>query len=81
MKYNNYPGIVATLTRIINKNIGVRKSAILVKDNLHELGLDQLDVVNLILAVEKEYKIIIPDDVPVESVTDLARFVHAQAAA
>lgn len=81
MKYTNYPHIVASLTRIINKNIGVRKSAILAKDSLQELGLDQLDVVNLILAVEKEFKIIIPDDVPVESVTDLARFVHAQAAA
>lgn len=80
MQYS-YPTIVATLTGIISKTKGVKKSAILVKDNLQELGLDQLDVVNLILAVEKEYQITIPDDVPVESVTDLARFVHTQAAA
>ena len=78
---HSYPTIVATLTGIISKTKGVKKSAILVKDNLQELGLDQLDVVNLILAIENEYQITIPDDVPVESVTDLARFVHTQAAA
>lgn len=80
MQYS-YPSIVATVTGMISRTKGVRKASILVKDNLQELGLDQLDVVNLILAVEKEYQIVIPDDVPVESVTDLARFVYAQAAA
>ncbi len=76
-----YPTIVATLTGIISKTKGVHKSAILVKDNLQELGLDQLDVVNLILEVEKKYHITIPDHVPVETVTGLARFVYTQAAA
>lgn len=76
-----YPKIVATLTGIISKTKGVNKSAVLVKDNLQELGLDQLDVVNLILQVEKKYHITIPDEVPVETVTGLARFVYSQAAA
>jgi acyl carrier protein len=78
---HTYPTIVATVTRIISKNKGVRKSAILVKDNLRELGLDQLDVVDLILEVEKKYHITIPDEVPVETVTDIVRFVHTHAAA
>ncbi|WP_224994436.1 phosphopantetheine-binding protein [Cesiribacter sp. SM1] len=80
MEYT-YPTIVATVTRMISKNKGVRKSAILVKDNLRELGLDQLDVVDLILEVEKKYHITIPDEVPVETVTDIARFVYTHAAA
>ncbi|AHM60302.1 ATPase [Flammeovirgaceae bacterium 311] len=78
---NTYPTIVAAVTGIISKNKGVKRSAILVKDNLKELGLDQLDVVDLILAVEKKYHITIPDEVPVETVTDLARFVYTHAAA
>ena len=80
MQYS-YLTIVDTLTGIISKNKGVRKSAVLVRDSLKELGLDQLDVVDLILEVEREYHITIPDEVPVETVTDLARFVYTHTAA
>ena len=80
MQYS-YLTIVDTVTGIISKNKGVRKSAVLDRDSLKELGLDQLDVVDLILEVEREYHITIPDEVPVETVTDLARFVHSHTAA
>ncbi|UOR04406.1 acyl carrier protein [Hymenobacter aerilatus] len=41
----------------------------------HELGLDQLDVVNIILALEQSFHIVIPDEVPLTTVSDFVTYV------
>lgn len=60
---------------------GFKSNTVLEKDNLQALGLDQLDLVNLILAVEKKYPITIPREVKLETVSDLVPYVCTQNAA
>lgn len=40
-----------------------------------QLGFDQLDLVELILEVEKLYKIVIPDEVPLDTINDFTDFI------
>lgn len=77
----SYSHIITTVTRIISKSKGLNYTTVLEKDNLQALGLDQLDLVNLILAVEKKYHITIPDEVPLNTVTELVHYISAQNAA
>lgn len=77
----SYSSIESTVTYIISKNTGINRAVVLEKDNLQALGLDQVDLVNLILAVEKKYRITIPDEVRLEKVSDLVHYVFAQNAA
>ena len=46
----------------------------------HELGLDSLDVVNIILALEQSFHITIPDEVPLATVSDFVTYVAEHAA-
>jgi len=41
----------------------------------HELGLDSLDVVDIILALEQSFHIVIPDEVPLTTVGDFVAYV------
>ncbi len=77
----SYSSIEAAVTRFISKNTGIKTSAVLERNNLQAFGLDQVDLVNLILAVEKKYHIYIPDEVPLETVTDLVHYVYSKNAA
>ncbi len=46
----------------------------------HELHFDLVDVVDIVLAVESHFQITIPDEVPLDTVGDLLRYVrHHQA--
>ena len=45
-------------------------------NDLTELGFDILDVVEIILKLEKKYDLTIPDDVPVYSVDDFVDFIY-----
>ncbi|WP_299826516.1 phosphopantetheine-binding protein [uncultured Pontibacter sp.] len=45
-------------------------------NDLTELGFDILDVVEIILKLEKKYKLTIPDDVPVYSVDDFVDYIY-----
>ncbi len=45
---------------------------------LNKLGLDLLDVVELILEVEKRYQVFIPDEVPLFSIQDFVLFINQQ---
>jgi acyl carrier protein len=48
---------------------------------VHELHFDLVDVVDIILAVESRFQLTIPDEVPLDTVGDLLRYVrHYQAA-
>ncbi|WP_114784331.1 phosphopantetheine-binding protein [Botryobacter ruber] len=45
-------------------------------NNLIDLDFDLLDVVEIILKLEKKYNLTIPDDVPVYSVDDFVNFIY-----
>lgn len=45
-------------------------------NDLTELGFDILDVVEIILKLEKKFDLVIPDDVPVYSVDDFVDFIY-----
>ncbi|WP_246000843.1 acyl carrier protein [Pontibacter diazotrophicus] len=42
---------------------------------LWEYDIDIVDVVDIILAVEKKYSIVIPDEVPVYTIDDFVNYV------
>lgn len=77
----SYSSVESVVTRIVSRYTGITSSKVLENNNLQALGLDQLDLFNLILAVEKIYKITIPDEVPLETITDLAHYVYEHKAA
>ncbi|WP_242917652.1 acyl carrier protein [Pontibacter liquoris] len=45
--------------------------------DLDELGFDNLDVVDIILALEKTYQLTIPDEVPVYKVDDFVNYIYS----
>ncbi len=66
---NEVVKIITSVTKI-NPNLLLR-----VRD-LTQLGLDIIDVVDIILKVEKTYKLTIPDEVPVYTVDDFVNYVY-----
>ena len=43
---------------------------------LWENGMDIVDVVDIILAVEKKFDVVIPDEIPVYSIDDLVNYLQ-----
>jgi len=77
------PAIAHEVMRIIARNKRVAPERLRPRTRLHEeLHLDDLDVVNVILAVEKRFHVTIPDEVPLMTVGDFVEFVvnHRMAA-
>ncbi|MFD3001536.1 acyl carrier protein [Pontibacter toksunensis] len=64
--------IIKTVTKVQDED------RLLQVRDLTKLGLDILDVVDIILEVEKIYNLTIPDEVPVYSVDDFVRYVYSQ---
>lgn len=68
---NEVVNIIASVTNINpNRLLQVR--------DLTSLGLDIVDVVDIILEVEKTYKLTIPDEVPVYTLDDFVNYVSTQ---
>ena len=68
--------------RIISKRkaikaVRLRRTASLARD----LRFDTVDVVDIILELERNFHIIVPDEVPFNTVGDFVRYVTAHAAA
>ena len=73
------PNVQAIQTEVMNIITSVTKikATQLQKDHdLARLGLDILDVVDIILEVEKTYQLTIPDEVPVYTVDDFVNYVY-----
>lgn len=76
---NIIPDIQAIHNEVMNIITSVTnlKTTELQKDqDLARLGLDILDVVDIILEVEKTYQLTIPDEVPVYTVDDFVNYVY-----
>lgn len=75
-----YPtsSIETEVIKIISKTKEIRPSRLRSSANLsREFGFDTVDVVDIILELEKNFKIIIPDEVPLTTVGDFINYVSA----
>ncbi|WP_400192472.1 acyl carrier protein [Hymenobacter sp. B81] len=62
--------------RIISKRKAIKPQRLRVSSNLsRELGFDTVDVVDIILELERRFHITIPDEVPLNTVRDFVRYV------
>lgn len=68
--------------RIISKRKAIRASRVRKTASLaHDLRFDTVDVVDIILELERNFSITIPDEVPLYTVGDFVRYVRDHAAA
>lgn len=68
--------------RIISKRKAIRASRVRKTASLaRDLRFETLDVVDIILALENQFHITIPDEVPLNTVGDFVRYVRDHAAA
>ena len=72
----NNKAIEQEVIRIISKTTKVKPSRLQADASLEQkLGFDTLDVVDIILALEKSFQIVIPDEVPINTVGDFVTYV------
>ena len=64
--------------KIISKTKEIKPSRLRTSANLsREFGFDTVDLVDIILELEKNFKIIIPDEVPLTTVGDFVNYVSS----
>ena len=67
--------------RIISKRKAIKPTRLRIGSNLsRELGFDTVDVVDIILELERSFKITIPDEVPLSTVGDFVSYVASHTA-
>ena len=76
MHPRSVPAIAHEVMRIIVRRKRVRPDRIRPRTRLlEELHFDAIDVVDVILDVEKRFHLIIPDEVPLKTVGDFVKYV------
>lgn len=65
------------IARLVFQHTGIKTSRLLTK-TFDQLNLDLIDLLEIILLVEKKYQLIIPDEVPLNSIADFAYFIQAK---
>jgi acyl carrier protein len=63
------------IAELISTKKGIRKSRLLKHVTFNQFGFDTLDLVDLILEVEKVYNVIIPDEIPLNNIDDFVDFI------
>ena len=58
--------ITKRVKKILSKQLGIDEQKISEETNIHDLGADSLDKVEIILAVEKEFAIKVPKEISVK---------------
>jgi acyl carrier protein len=72
--------IAQQVLHIIRRRKAIRSGRLRLRSSLtQELGFDTVDIVDIILEVERRFSITIPDEVPLIHVNDFVRFVTAHA--
>lgn len=67
------------IVKIISKKKVISPSRLRANSNLsHDFGFDTGDLVDIILELEKNFQIVIPDEVPINTVGDFVNFVTRQ---
>ncbi|SMB86008.1 conserved hypothetical protein [Hymenobacter roseosalivarius DSM 11622] len=74
---NSVPSTIEQqVLRIISKRKAIKPTRLRIGSNLsRELGFDTVDVVDIILELERSFKITIPDEVPLSTVGDFVSYV------
>ncbi|MCC9166453.1 acyl carrier protein [Pontibacter harenae] len=68
------------VVRIISKTKKIQPARLQPDSNLEKsFGFDTVDVVDIIIELEKNFHIIIPDEVPINTVGDFVDYVSAHA--
>lgn len=75
----DYNAIQATILKIISTKTGIKDPALLSRTNLNMLGLDTLDLVEVIHDLEKRYNIEIPDEVQLNTADDFVNYLCMKA--
>ncbi len=76
--------LVERVNLIITDQLGVEKDALSAEANLlDDLGADSLDVVELVMALEEEFGIEVPDDdvENIRTIGDIVQYLEARASA
>lgn len=74
---NHYNNIKATVLKIIRKKTGIKDPDLInTNSEFNKLGLDNVDIVDMILEVEKKYHVIIPDEVPLNTPNDFVNYIN-----
>ncbi len=63
------------VARLISRQKGARLRNTSHLNDLRKFGFDTLDLVEVILEVEKAYGITIPDELPLNSIDDFVQFI------
>jgi len=77
MKAYATPDIEHQVINIISKTKEIRPARLRASANLTQFGFDTVDVVDIILELEKNFKIVIPDEVPLTTVGDFVNYVSS----
>ncbi|MBC3539365.1 acyl carrier protein [Rufibacter sp. H-1] len=73
------PSVSQKVLHIISQVSEIKPSRLKTSSHLNkEFSLDNLDVVNIIWELEKSFKIVIPDEVPLNTVGDFVEIVSTQ---
>lgn len=72
------PTTLERVTAIISEYLGVKQDSIGARTNLiDDLGCDSLDEVEIVLELESEFDIRIPDETPRATVGDIVRYIDS----
>jgi acyl carrier protein len=77
-------GLEERVTEIIVEQLGVSKDEVVPEASfIDDLGADSLDIVELVMAMEEEFDIEIPDDdaEKIQTISDAISYVRGRAAA
>jgi acyl carrier protein len=78
MKTQPAPNIESQVIKIISKTKEIRPARLHPSANLsREFGFDTVDVVDIILELERNFQIVIPDEVPLNTVGDFVDYVSS----
>lgn len=79
MKTHATSGIESAVIDIISKTKEIRPARLRPSANLsREFGFDTVDVVDIILELERNFHIVIPDEVPLHTVGDFVEYVSSR---
>jgi acyl carrier protein len=78
MRTHTTPNIESEVIKIISKTKEIRPARLHPSANLsREFGFDTVDVVDIILELERNFQIVIPDEVPLHTVGDFVEYVSS----
>ncbi|WP_146898880.1 acyl carrier protein [Adhaeribacter aerolatus] len=63
--------------KIISRTKEIKPSRLHTNANLSKFGFDTVDVVDIILELEKNFHIVIPDEVKIDTVGDFVNYVSS----